>query len=377
MKILILVSTLSRGGAERTAANISKALSTKFPTTIMTFHGLATYPYGGKLIDCGFPYDPDADLYQKPLRLYRKSVAFRRVLSQENPDVVLSFSEGANLVALLNRDSRRRYVINTQTLPSRIYKGLNKFIYTPLIRRLYPRAESLIALSEGVKADLEDHFGVPGAKINVIYNPVDCEEVRAAAEERVNESIFEEGVPVVLTTGRLVALKNHSLLIRAFAQAREQIPSKLVLLGEGPMEQELHRLAANLGIEKHVRFLGWRSNPFQYMRRSSLFVLTSNYEGFGNVLVEAMACGCPVISTDCPSGPREILQDGKYGILVPLENEAKLVEAMNTALTHEALRSSLAAAGLQRARDFDLPVIAKQYEEVLLGPGDSHQRPTG
>jgi len=366
MKILIVVPTLSHGGAERTAANVSKALSAKFPTTIMAFHGEVTYPYGGKLIDCGFPYDPDADLYQKPLRLYRKSRAFRRALSQENPDVVLSFTEGPNLVALLNRDPRRKYVINTQTLPSRIYTGVNKLLYTPLIRRLYPRAESVIALSAGVKADLEENFGVPGDKINVIYNPVDCEEAQAAAEERLNESIFEEGVPVALTTGRLVSLKNHALLIRAFAQAREQIPSKLVLLGEGPLKPELHRLASDLGIDKHVHFLGWRSNPFQYMGRSSLFVLTSNYEGFGNVLVEAMACGCPVISTDCPSGPREILQDGKYGLLVPVGDEAKLVEAMKTALTDEALRSRLAAAGVQRARDFDLPVIAKQYEEVLL-----------
>jgi glycosyltransferase involved in cell wall biosynthesis len=365
VKILIVVSTLSFGGAERTAANISRALSASHKITILAFHGHATYPYGGKLVDCSLAYEPDADLLRKPARLYMKSRAFRSILSQENPDVVLSFGDGQNLVSLIKLSRGRRHIINSQNPPSLSYTGINKHIYTRLIRKLYPRADCAIALSEGVKIDLVTNFGLPAEKVRVIYNPIDCKQAQSDAEEEVAEPLFETGMPVILNVGRLVVQKNQALLIQAFARARRDVPAKLAFLGQGPLELELRALAERLGVEKDVHFLGWRSNPFKYMRRAQVFALSSNYEGFGNVLVEAMACGCPVISTDCPYGPGEIVENAKNGLLVPMRNKEALADAMSTMLADESLRQGLAAAGKERAKDFDLPVIARQYELTL------------
>ena len=139
MKVLVLSSTLSFGGAERTAANISRALSAMHEVTVVVFHGHVTYPHGGKLVDCGFRYEPDSGFLRKPLRLYQKSQAFREVFAQVQPDVVLSFAEGQNLVALLNRHNGTRYVINSQIPPSLMYSGLNKMLYTVLIKKTYHR----------------------------------------------------------------------------------------------------------------------------------------------------------------------------------------------------------------------------------------------
>ena len=266
-------------------------------------------------------------------------------MSQENPDVVLSFGEGQNLVSLSKRGRGRRHIINSQNPPSLIYTGINKFIYTRLIRKLYPRADCAIALSEGVKSDLVMNFGLPEESVRVIYNPIDCKQARSEAEEEVTEPLFETGIPVILNVGRLVAQKNQALLIRSFARVRRRVPSALAFLGQGPLERELHNLARSLEVEEDVHFLGWRSNPFKYMRRAQVFALSSDYEGFGNVLVEAMACGCPVISTDCPYGPGEILENDKNGLLVPVGDEAALAEAIGRMLQDRLCETDLRPPG--------------------------------
>ena len=205
MKILILAATLSFGGAERAAANLSRSLLAGHEVTVLTFHGHVTYSYGGKLVNCNLPYEPDAVLLRKPGRLYRKTQAFRKVLSAEDPDVVLSFGEGQNLISLANRGRGRRHVINSQVPPSLIYTGIKKYIYSGLIRRLYPRADCAIALSEGVKSDLVNNFGLPPESVRVIYNPIDCIQAQSDSEEEVTEPVFQSGAPVIINVGRFGA----------------------------------------------------------------------------------------------------------------------------------------------------------------------------
>jgi glycosyltransferase involved in cell wall biosynthesis len=367
MKILMVVSTLSFGGAERAAANISRLLSQKHNVSILTLHNNTVYPYAGKLIDLNVPYNPNPNFGQKIKRFYYKSVSFRRIFKEEKPDVVLSFTEGPNLISILNKITglKGTFIINTQIPPSRVYRGFYKYPYTILLGIFYRYADKIIALSEGVKTELIQKFNVPAGLVNVIHNPIDYEMIHTSCQESVEEDIFHDGVPVVLNVGRIVPQKNQVLLIRAFRRVRELTESRLVILGTGPLESQLRILAEQFDLKDDVHFLGWRSNPFKYMNKAAIFVLSSDYEGFGNVLVEAMACGCPVIATDCHSGPAEILKDGEYGVLVPVGDEESLAKQTIQLLADSNLRQIFSAKGLSRAKEFDIDMIGQKYEETF------------
>jgi glycosyltransferase involved in cell wall biosynthesis len=207
-------------------------------------------------------------------------------------------------------------------------------------------------------------FGVPVSRMQVVFNAIEHGVIAARAREALDNLPYG-GVPIVITVGRHAEQKDHETLIRAFARTRQRVPARLVLIGQGPLRGELEGLARELGVAESVVFAGWQANPFAWLARSDLFVLSSRYEGFGNVIVEAMACGLPVISTDCPSGPNEILRNGEDGLLVPVADVEALADAMTNVLTDEALRSKLAQKASRRAPDFDISVIGPQYETLL------------
>lgn len=369
MRILIVTSTLSFGGAERTASNLSTALSRQHVVTNLVFHGNITYPYGGDLIDLKLPYEPEAGLLKKIWKFSKKAAGLQGVCKQVNPDIIFSLTEGPNLVVLANSILGKvgKVIVDIQSPPREVYRGLNKLIYTWLIRNLYPKADVIIPLSKGVASELVDYYHVPKAKIRVIYNPIDLEQISDLKCRPVKEYAFQEGVPVILTVGRLAAQKNQALLIRAFARVLKRIQAHLLIIGSGPLENDLKCLADLHGIRDQVFFLGWQSNPYQYMYCSQVFVLSSDYEGFGNVIVEAMACGCPVISSNCNYGPSEILEDGRYGVLFPPGDEDALVEAICRILSDASVRKELSESGEFRANEFSLPRITAQFEELISG----------
>jgi len=230
-------------------------------------------------------------------------------------------------------------------------------------RWLYPRADAVVAVSKGVAQDLLNLIPQLKPKLTVIYNPVIDAALYAKADAPVEHPWFQPNQPpVVLAAGRLVALKGYDTLLRAFARVRQQTPARLVILGEGPERPHLERLAAELGVAADVDLPGFDPNPFRYMRRAGVFVLSSRYEGLPNVLIQAMACGCPVVSTDCPSGPWEILDGGRYGALVPVDN----VEAMAQAIVR-ALSGQVALAPAAWLEQFRVEAVAEQYLRVILG----------
>jgi glycosyltransferase involved in cell wall biosynthesis len=204
---------------------------------------------------------------------------------------------------------------------------------------------------------------IPIQKVRVIYNPVVSPELYEKADAPVEHPWFQpHQPPVVLAAGRLVALKGYDTLLRAFARVRQETPARLVILGEGPERPNLERLAAELGVAADVDMPGFDPNPFRYMKRAGVFVLSSRYEGLPNVLIQALACGCPVVSTDCPSGPSEILDGGRYGALVPVDD----VEAMAGAIVR-ALLGQVAPAPSAWLEQFRVEVVAEQYLRVMLG----------
>jgi glycosyltransferase involved in cell wall biosynthesis len=193
----------------------------------------------------------------------------------------------------------------------------------------YPWADAIVAVSKGVADDLARVARLPRDRIKVIYNPVVTEALFRKAEEPLEHPWFLSGCPpVILGVGRLTAAKDFPTLIRAFARVRESQLARLLILGEGEKRDSLEKLVRELRLERDVSMPGFMDNPYAYMRKSSIFVLSSCWEGLPNVLIEAMACGCQVISTNCPSGPEEILRGGHYGKLVPVGDAEALAKAI-------------------------------------------------
>lgn len=184
-----------------------------------------------------------------------------------------------------------------------------------------------------------------------------------------------DSIPNIITVGRLAYQKDHVTLLRAFALALRRVQARLVLVGQGPLHGELVTLAEELGISDKVLFAGWQENPFAWMANADLFVLSSRFEGFGNVVIEAMACGLPVVSTDCPSGPNEILANGDAGILVPVGDVHALADAICLVLENSELREQLADKSKRRAPEFDISMIGRRHlEHCLAWKGEGRRR---
>jgi len=227
--------------------------------------------------------------------------------------------------------------------------------------RYYAKADAIIANSHGVAESLRRHNRLPSEKIRVIYNPVVSPKLLQLAQQPLAHPWFSDTThPVVLGVGRLTREKDFPTLLRAFAIARRDQPMRLVIVGDGEERPRLCALAQQLGVDQEVLLVGFDPNPYRYMRRASMFVLSSRWEGLPNALIEAMACGTPVISTDCPSGPREILEDGKWGKLVPVGDPNKLAEAIIDTLDNPPTYNPAV-----RAADFSVERAVESYLTIL------------
>lgn len=234
----------------------------------------------------------------------------------------------------------------------------------------------VMCVSKFAAEEVITKFGVPKERVKVLYNPVDIGKILQCSQEPLNsyQEIFEH--PVVITMGRITEQKGQQYLLRAFKLVKERMPNaKLAILGSGELQASLLQLAKDLHIERDVHFLGWQKNPFSFLARSKVFVLPSLWEGLPDVLLEAMACGIPVISADCKSGPREILapatninkeardmEIAEYGILVPTAQERILSEAIMRVLANANFAAELSAKAKERAEDFRVDKIIKQWD---------------
>jgi glycosyltransferase involved in cell wall biosynthesis len=371
VRILIVASSLGMGGAERAAANAARILARAHRVKVFTFHRKVDYDPGTTVEGLDLSYDIDVPLAGKFSRFLVKIGGLRRAIADHGADLVISFGDGASLICLANKLAGGKPMVftNTQAPPTKVYQGAIRPFYLNLIRSLFPHADGSIALSSGVREELIREFALRPERVTVIYNSLDLAAIRELADQGLDElaqSIQE--IPCILTAGRLAPEKNQALLIRAFRRVRDRMRARLVIVGNGPLEGSLRQLVCGLGLEGDVVFAGWQANPFRLMKRARLFVLSSDYEGFGNVLAEAMAVACPVVATDC-GGPAELLQQGACGILVPVGDETALAAAMARVLEDRDLRSRLAGKAATRAEDFSLSSIAGGYQELLSSLG--------
>jgi len=235
-----------------------------------------------------------------------------------------------------------------------------------IVRHLYPHADRIIAIAKGVKRDLLDFLSLHSEKVSVVYNAIDIAAIDRLKREEVSHPWFQDDIPVLLACGRLAFPKNYPLLLKAFTKVQRYIKAKLLILGEGEEKGSLENLVRELRIKDNVIFLGFQRNPYKFMAKSHVFILSSSREGFPNVLIEAMACGLPVISTRCPSGPDEIITNEVNGMLVPVGNVDALATAIIRLLKDDQLRRRLSEAGRRRAQDFRAEKMMAEYERVFL-----------
>ncbi|GAB4348865.1 MAG: glycosyltransferase [Immundisolibacter sp.] len=297
--------------------------------------------------------------------------ALVRYLERERPAALLSGGEWPNVIALAARrltGKPARVVVSEHIHVGASTAGAaarkRRHLLPRLMARLYPAADAVVAVSEGVREDLLARFSLPAARVHAIYNPVITQPLLAAREAPLDDPWFApDAPPVLLNVAQLRVQKDQATLLRAFAHVRQRRPARLLILGEGHLRPALEALARELGIAADVRMPGFVPNPLAYMRRARLFVLSSAWEGLPTVLIEALACGCPVVSTDCPSGPREILDGGRYGRLVPVGDVEALTAAIEAALAADVDRQALE----RRALAFSAAAVARPYLGLLLG----------
>mgnify|MGYP003335841754 FL=1 len=292
----------------------------------------------------------------------------RRYLQIEKPTALVCYLYTCNVVTLMAKmlvRSKVKLVLVEQIIlyekQEKKQQKLQERFLPILMRWLYPSADKVVACSQGLARDLEIYLGFNHGKIDVIYNPVIDEKLAEKANLFVEHPWFNKGeIPVVLGAGRLVRQKDFATLIRAFALVKKEQKVRLVILGEGQLKNQLLTLVGQLNLENDVVILDFVENPYAYMAKSAVFVLSSGWEGFGNVVAEALAAGAPVVSTNCPSGPAEILDNGKYGELVAVGNSQGMAEAILRVLSGKV--RSVDSAWLEQ---FTLKYSAQKYLELI------------
>lgn len=361
--IALFLPSLHGGGAERVMLTLANAMSARGYAVDLVL-GTAD---GAYLKDVS-PTLRIIDLKCK--RVIRALVPLARYLRQQRPKAMLSALNHANIIAITANTfagGKTRLVVSEHSTisveASRARTLAAKVIYL-LISKTYRQADGVIAVSKNAAEDLQHFSRLPAGSVRAIYNPFDLGFIARQAERAPEHPWLAPGQPpLVIAIGRLTEPKDFPVLIRAFARVRAQRVARLLILGEGELRIELSALIAKVGLTNaDVQLPGFVPNPFSYLARSSVFVLSSRWEGLPSVLIEAMACGTPVVSTDCPSGPREILEDGRWGPLVPPGDVESLAQAIESVL---ATPRDLLPDVRTRAKDFDQRIAVDAYLDAL------------
>ena len=366
--ISLFVPNMDGGGAERVMLQLAQGLAQKGLKVDLVL-AKAEGAYLSKVP----PEVNLVDLKSKSPVILFKTLALVDYLRQAQPKIILSALDIVSAATWAKRLAK----VSTQVIMS-VHTNLSyQFEDKPdliagklraaLVRWFYPLADGIIAVSRGVADDVAHLAHLPPEQVKVIYNPVITADFWDKAASPVEHPWFAPGEPpVILGVGRLVRQKDFATLVRAFAIARQHIPARLVILGdvdkrEPTIKPQLENLITELGVQEFVALPGFVDNPYAYMAKAKVFALSSIYEGFGNVIAEAMAAGTPVVSTNCKSGPAEILENGKYGKLSPVGDPQALAESIIATLEQpiepELLR--------QRAKAFSVETVVDQYMEVL------------
>lgn len=360
-KILIFMQYLGGGGAERTVINLVNHIDKGKFKIVFVIGNLKINAYDQYINKDICPID----LRSKRMRY--TFIKLRRILAQENPDLIFTtLYENNLLVSFINATRLKKSALISREANTRSQSGTVSWINKIATKISYNNlADGLIAPSKGVRDDLIKNFGVLPSKIKVIYNPVDLNAINVLKLQEVEGLEKKNNSEMnVVAVGRLDEQKDYPTLLKAISIVMKKYPVSLHILGTGPLEVSLKNLVSALGIRERIKFLGFVKNPYKYLARADLFVLSSKWEGFAHVVVEAMVCQVPVIATNCKSGPDEIIDNGQNGRIVNVgdyEELAVVIEEMLTSSTQRYVQ-----AGTKKAEFFNAPMITKEYEDYFM-----------
>ncbi len=360
LKIAVYLNDLSSGGVERLTLTLIHAFHRAGAQVTLLLHSAQ-----GSL-ELDLPAAVEVKVFNTR-RVLDDIRPIARYLRRAKPHILLSSLNHNNVTACLAgllAGGKTKVVICQHAAlaqEARLEPGWKYRIMPVAYRLMAPLAAGIVAVSQGVADDMAAATGIAARRIDVIYNPVFDDGLVSRMSATVHHPWLDEPVPIFMAAGRLVEQKNQAMLLRGFAAYRKHYAGRLMIFGEGAKRDELQQLAADLKIEADVAFCGFVANPLPYYHHAKAFILTSRFEGFGNVLVEAMACGLPVISTDCPYGPAEILDGGKYGVLIAIDDIAALAGAMAEDLAAQFSSSMLR----RRAAEFSTDVSVMHYLDLF------------
>ena len=372
MNIFFFIPSLEKGGIERSLSRISrKLIELGWDVTLLTnelsIEGKSYFEDSIKIIKVETPFENKKFLLFQLLNNFLLFIKFRKIINNHKPKFVLA-AKNFPLAIMLKKFSKNKFklILREAVDPYVAAKTQRNFILEKIIlflkKKLYPNSDRIIAISQGVKDSLVNKLSIDAKMINVVYNPAADEKIIDLSLEITDDYSFKNYT--IINIGRLTKQKDHLTLLKAFKLVIKETECNLLIIGEGSERQNIENYIRNNDLENYVKLLGYKSNPWKYLSRSNLFVLSSIWEGFGNVIVESMLLGIPVISSSCKSGPAEILDNGKYGNLYDINDYNKLSELILHEISSKELENSSNIAK-KRSKDFSIDKITESYIQLF------------
>ena len=373
MKLFILIPSLEKGGIERSMSRLSKGLLDRgWDVSVISEkpskESISYFDERVKLLSLGSSFiNQNSNIIFSIFKNILYYFKIKKYIKKYSPDVLLAVKNiPVSIFLKIVLKNKFKLIIREAVNPkySSITQRslLSRIFVNNLKKLLYPKADNIIAISEGVKQSLVKNFNLDSSKIQTIYNPSADEKILSLAKEDIDRDLISNR-PLIVSIGRLTKQKDHITLLKAFNKIHSNIDCNLYIIGEGSERRNLEKFIKNNNIDNKVKLLGYQNNPWKFLSKSNLFVLSSIWEGFGNVIVESMLIGIPVISSDCPSGPREILNNGKSGKLFQVGDYNHLANIIKEIISSD--NSELINYAKLRSKDFTIEKITQEYQKVL------------
>ncbi len=363
-KITLVINTLGCGGAERVCMLLANDFADKGHEISVIIFSMENAHYtlnsNVNVFDLGRRSSWD---------VLRTCYRLRQTVKKLEPDIILTFMTNVTYYLMLSlialRNKPRIFAtmhIHHSTGFGTYFKLFNRCFF----KKIMLKCEKLICCSQDMNDDLCSFYSFPTQKVLTINNPVDIELCQKKAHEECDHEFYKEGKPVLLAVGSLCQQKNYPLMLEAVAKIQREREVRLIILGDGPLKSELEIVRDKLGLDGVVDFVGNVLNPFAYMKDAKLYIMSSIFEGFPMVLLEAMACKLPVICTNCPSGPRELIKNNKTGILVPMDSADELSAAITNALDHYNTMLVMSENAAENVKNkYNIDSISDKYLAIL------------
>lgn len=368
-KYTLFAPDFHRGGIKNICFTVVRALSKTTPLDIVTDNTQVFQANVGIENLNYFEIASPKLSWLKPFTLIQTAWWFRTYLQSARPNVVVTFKSpiSAALAILLSRHKPKLIIRESNSILALRGNFLVRLVKKHAKMWAYSRATRIIALCEEMHTEIHEKMGVPSAKIRVIYNPTITKRLHDLKDEPVNHPWLKKNanIPVITALGRFQYQKDFLNLIRALAEVVKENRCQLILIGDGIQRKKIVKLADELNVSEHIDLIGFAENPHKYIAKSTIFVLSSRYEGLANALIEAQACGVPTIATACPTSPQEILLGGKAGLLVPVGNHAELARAIKTYLTDAKMRLEHQKVAQAHSGRFDADTNTATYIDLM------------